>query len=118
LTGDQITLSLQQKSINPEIADAFHKIVDQKDKIAALDAEIARREGETQKIYDDQQRLRELSEGAEGQRRRARAYTALHTAACRSGIAARDAPARIGGFSSETRPSAVGPRFHDRKPLA
>lgn len=55
MTGDQITLFLQQKSISREIADAFHKIVEQKDKIAALDAQIARREEETQKIYDDQQ---------------------------------------------------------------
>jgi ribosomal protein S17 len=66
LTGDQITLFLQQKSINPEITDAFHKIVDRKEKIAALDAEIARREGDTQKIYDDQQRLRENLKALKG----------------------------------------------------
>jgi hypothetical protein len=66
LTGDQITLFLQQKSINPEMEAAFRKIVEQKDKIAALDAEIARREGETQKIYDDQQRLRENLKALKG----------------------------------------------------
>jgi hypothetical protein len=66
LTGDQITLFLQQKSINPEMEAAFRKIVEQKDKIAALDAEIGRREGETQKIYDDQQRLRENLKALKG----------------------------------------------------
>jgi hypothetical protein len=66
LTGDQITLFLQQKSINPEMETAFRKIVEQKDKIATLDAEIARRERETQKIYDDQQRLRENLKALKG----------------------------------------------------
>jgi Skp family chaperone for outer membrane proteins len=65
-TGDQITLFLQQKSINPEMEAAFRTIVVQKDKIAALDTEIARREGETQKIYDDQQRLRENLKALKG----------------------------------------------------
>jgi uncharacterized coiled-coil protein SlyX len=59
-------LFLQQKSINPEMETAFRKIVEQKDKIATLDAEIARRERETQKIYDDQQRLRENLKALKG----------------------------------------------------
>ncbi|MGA8409440.1 MAG: carboxypeptidase regulatory-like domain-containing protein [Candidatus Acidiferrales bacterium] len=66
LTDDQITLFSQQKSISPEIAAAFQKIVQQKDQIAALDAEIARRAEETQKIYDDQQRLRENLKALKG----------------------------------------------------
>jgi hypothetical protein len=66
LTDDQITLFSQQKSINPEIAAAFHKIVEQKERIAALDAEISRREEATQKIYDDQQRLRENLKALKG----------------------------------------------------
>lgn len=66
LNDNQITLFSQQKSINPEIAAAFHKIVEQKNQIAALDAEIARREEETQKIYDDQQRLRENLKALKG----------------------------------------------------
>jgi len=66
LTDDQITVFLQQKSINPEIEAAFHKIVAQKDKVASLDAEIARREAETTKIYDDQQRLRENLKALKG----------------------------------------------------
>jgi hypothetical protein len=66
LTDDQITVFLQQKSINPEIEAAFHKIVAQKDRVASLDAEIARREEERQKIYDDQQRLRENLKALKG----------------------------------------------------
>jgi hypothetical protein len=66
LTDDQITAFLQQKSINPEIEAAFHKIVAQKDKVASLDTEIARREAETTKIYDDQQRLRENLKALKG----------------------------------------------------
>jgi hypothetical protein len=66
LTDDQIAVFLQQKSINPEIEAAFHKIVAQKDKVAALDAEVVRREAETTKIYDDQQRLRENLKALKG----------------------------------------------------
>jgi hypothetical protein len=66
LTDDQIAIFLQQKSINPEIEAAFHKIVAQKDQVASLDAEIARREAETTKIYDDQQRLRENLKALKG----------------------------------------------------
>ena len=59
LTGDQIEVFLQKKSINPEIESSLRKIVEQKDRVTRLDAEISRRETETQKIYDDQQRLHE-----------------------------------------------------------
>ena len=66
LTDDQIAVFLQQKSINPEIETAFRKIVAQKDRVASLDAQIARREDETTKIYDDQQRLRENLKALKG----------------------------------------------------
>ena len=66
LTGNQIALFLQQKSINPQIEAAFRKIIEQKDRVAELDAEIARREAETDKIYDDQQRLRENLKALKG----------------------------------------------------
>jgi hypothetical protein len=66
LTEDQIAIFLQQKSINPQIEAAFRKIVAQKDRVAALDAEIARREAETTTIYDDQQRLRENLKALKG----------------------------------------------------
>jgi hypothetical protein len=66
LTDGQIEIFLQQKSINPEIERAFRKIIEQKDKVSALDAEITNRNDETQKIYDDQQRLRENLKALKG----------------------------------------------------
>jgi Carboxypeptidase regulatory-like domain len=66
LTTDQIALFVRQKTINPEIEAAFRKIVEQKNRVAALDEELARGETETQKIYDDQQRLRENLKALKG----------------------------------------------------
>ena len=66
LTEDQIKLFLQQKSISPEIEAAFRKIVEQKNRVAAVDDEISSRDDETQKIYDDQQRLRENLKALKG----------------------------------------------------
>jgi hypothetical protein len=66
LTDDQITIFLQQKSISPEIETAFRKIVEQKDKIAGLVAEVNRRDEEKEKIYDDQERLRENLKALKG----------------------------------------------------
>src|SRR5271156_140260 len=66
MTDDQIALFVQQRSINPEIEGALRKIVAQKDRVAALDQELARRESEKQKIYDDQQRLRENLKALKG----------------------------------------------------
>ena len=66
LTTEQIALFVRQRTINPEIEAAFRKIVEQKNTVAALDEELARRETETQKIYDDQQRLRENLKALKG----------------------------------------------------
>jgi hypothetical protein len=66
LTDDQITLFSRQRSINPAVEDALRKIVEQKNRIAALDAQIATRARETQKIYDDQQRIRENLKALKG----------------------------------------------------
>jgi hypothetical protein len=66
LSDDQIKLFLKQESITPEIEAAFRKIVEQKSRIAALDAETTSRDDETQKIYDDQQRLRENLKALKG----------------------------------------------------
>src|SRR6202042_2181200 len=66
LTTEQIALFVRQRTINPEIEAAFRKIVEQKNRVAALDEELARRETETQKIYDDQQRLRENLKALKG----------------------------------------------------
>jgi hypothetical protein len=62
----QIQVFLQQKSINPEIEAAFRKIVEQKNHIAALDAQLAAIESQQQKIFDDQQRIRENLKSLKG----------------------------------------------------
>ncbi len=59
VTRDQVTLFLQQKSINAQVVQALGPILDQKDRIASLDAEIAKRDKEKSDIFDDQQRIRE-----------------------------------------------------------
>jgi hypothetical protein len=66
LTDDQIKLFISQKTINPEVEAAFRKIVEQKNRVAEIDAEISRREEDTTKIYDDQQRLRENLKALKG----------------------------------------------------
>jgi hypothetical protein len=62
----QIQVFLQQKSINPEIEAAFRKIVEQKNQIAALDAQLASIESQQEKIFDDQQRIRENLKSLKG----------------------------------------------------
>jgi chromosome segregation ATPase len=66
LTDNQIKLFLQQKSITPEIEAAFRKIVEQKNRVDALDTELSSRSDETAQIYDDQQRLRENLKALKG----------------------------------------------------
>lgn len=66
LTSDQIDLFVHQRSINPAIEAAFRKIVAQKGQIAALDAQLAAREKERQKIFSDQARIRENLKALKG----------------------------------------------------
>ncbi len=66
LTEDQIKHFLPRKAISPEIEAAFRKIIEQKNRVAAVDAEFSSREDETQKIYDDPQRLRENLKALKG----------------------------------------------------
>jgi hypothetical protein len=66
LTDDQVLTFLRQKSINPAIETSFRKIIEQKNRVAALDAEVSWRESETREIYDDQQRLRENLKALKG----------------------------------------------------
>ena len=62
----QIQVFLQQKSINPEVEAAFRKIVEQKNLIANLDAQLAAIESQQEKIFDDQQRIRENLKSLKG----------------------------------------------------
>jgi hypothetical protein len=78
LDDDEIKLLLQQKSINADIEAAFRKIIEQKDRVAALEDEISKRDDETKKIYDDQQRLRENLKALKGSQEE-RALTQRYT---------------------------------------
>ncbi len=62
----QIQVFLQQKSINPEVEAAFRKIVEQKNHIASLDAQLAEIDSQQEKIFDDQQRIRENLKSLKG----------------------------------------------------
>jgi hypothetical protein len=66
LTDEQIQLFLEQQSINLKVESELRGIVEQKNRLAALDAEISKRDAERQKIYDDQQRLRENLKALKG----------------------------------------------------
>lgn len=66
ITNDQVTLFLQEKSINPAVEAALKKVIAQKDQVSQLDDQISEREDETQKIFDDQQRLRENMKALKG----------------------------------------------------
>ncbi len=66
LDADQTKLLLQQKSISAEIEQALRKIIEQKDRVAALEAEVEKRNTEMTAIYDDQQRLRENLKSLKG----------------------------------------------------
>ncbi|HKV05312.1 MAG TPA: carboxypeptidase regulatory-like domain-containing protein [Candidatus Acidoferrales bacterium] len=66
LTNDQIKLFVQRRSISAEIEAAFRRIVEQKDRVDDLDNEVSNRSDETDKIYDDQQRLRENLKSLKG----------------------------------------------------
>ena len=78
LTSDQVDFFVRQKTINPEIEAALRKIMEQKNRITALDAEISKRADERQAIFDDQQRLRENMKALKG-RPEERALTQRYT---------------------------------------
>jgi len=78
LDDNQIKFFLQQRAINTAIEAEFRKIVERKNRVAALDEEIAKRDDEKQKIYDDQQRLRENLKALKG-RPEERALTQRYT---------------------------------------
>ena len=66
LDDGQIQIFVQQKSINPAVEAAFRKIVEQKNRIATLDAQLAEVDTQQQKIFDDQQRIRENLKSLKG----------------------------------------------------
>jgi hypothetical protein len=57
---------VQQRSIDKGVEEALRKVVAQKDAIANLEEQKNARDEENQKIYDDQQRLRENMKSLKG----------------------------------------------------
>jgi hypothetical protein len=78
IDDNQIAVFQRQKSINPELEAAFRKIVDQKNKIAEVQAQINNLDSEKDGIYDDQQRLRENLKALKGSQEE-RALTERYT---------------------------------------
>jgi hypothetical protein len=66
LTDDQIALFLRQKTINAEVEAALRRIVAQKNVVAGFSAQINQSNSQIQKIFDDQQRLRENMKALKG----------------------------------------------------
>jgi hypothetical protein len=66
LTDDQIALFLRQKTINAEVEQALRRIVAQKGTVAGLASQINQRNAQIQKIFEDQQRLRENMKALKG----------------------------------------------------
>jgi hypothetical protein len=66
VTDEQIRFFLAEKMINPEIDHALHKIIVQKNSVAAFDAEVASRKAKISSISDDQQRVRENMKALKG----------------------------------------------------
>ncbi len=66
MNDDQVALFVRQKSIDKILEDALRKILEAKAGVEALDNQKDARESETQKIFDDQQRLRENMKALKG----------------------------------------------------
>ncbi|HEX2711387.1 MAG TPA: hypothetical protein VHM88_04075, partial [Candidatus Acidoferrales bacterium] len=66
LTDEQVALFLQQKTINAEVEQALRKIVAQKNEVAKFQAQIDQRQKEINRIFEDQQRLRENMKALKG----------------------------------------------------
>ncbi len=66
LTEEQVALFARQQSVNKTIEDALGRILAQKAAAADLDAQKDAREDEAQRIFDDQQRLRENMKALKG----------------------------------------------------
>ncbi|MGH9512169.1 MAG: hypothetical protein ACRD2U_08525 [Terriglobales bacterium] len=66
LNDDQIGFFLQQKMINRQVELALRKIVEQKNQVAALQADIDSRQAQITSIAEDQQRVRENMKALKG----------------------------------------------------
>lgn len=66
LTPDQVALFVRERSINQTVEQSLRKVLAQQKTVADLQALIKLRESETEKIFDDQQRLRENIKALKG----------------------------------------------------
>jgi hypothetical protein len=66
LNSAQVELFVRQQSINKTVEDALRKILAQKNVVSELDDKKTAREQDMQKIFDDQQRLRENMKALRG----------------------------------------------------
>jgi hypothetical protein len=66
MTSDQVELFVRQKWIDKTIEAALRRILEQKGVVAKLEGEKSDREEERDKIFDDQQRLRENMKALRG----------------------------------------------------
>ena len=66
ITSDQVVLFAREQSIDKTIEEALRKILAQQKVIEDLEAQKSAREGEGQRIFDDQQRLRENLKALKG----------------------------------------------------
>ncbi|MGH9511192.1 MAG: hypothetical protein ACRD2U_03545 [Terriglobales bacterium] len=66
LNDEQIGFFLQQKMINRQVEQALRKIIEQKNQVAALQAEIDSRQAQITSIAEDQQRVRENMKALKG----------------------------------------------------
>jgi Carboxypeptidase regulatory-like domain len=66
INSDQVALFVRQKSIDPTIEEALHKVLAQKAVVASLGEKKDAADEEMTKIFDDQQRLRENIKSLKG----------------------------------------------------
>jgi hypothetical protein len=66
VTSEQVALFVREQSIDKAIEEALQRVLAQKNVIADLEAKKTERESEIEKIFDDQQRLRENMKALKG----------------------------------------------------
>jgi hypothetical protein len=66
VTSDRVALFISEKSISPAIESSLRRILAQKNAVSELESQKSEREDEAEKIFDDQQRLRENLKALKG----------------------------------------------------
>jgi hypothetical protein len=66
LTDDQVQALVAENRVTPELQDAFRRVLDQKNKIAGLQAQSGTRQQELEAINRDQSRIRENMKALKG----------------------------------------------------